>query len=145
MEIFSRLALFSYTLAFLIVVMFSIAYLKRSDFMPYHSVAVARPWSEIEPRMRVLLLALIKVAGWAWLALALAGFLLLYLLFSRNGEVVQLILFQVFCMIAVIPPTAIAGYVRQKTGAPTPILNGSLAVLLTLLGFILALLSGQYT
>ncbi|NBA97172.1 hypothetical protein [Pseudomonas sp. R5(2019)] len=145
MEIFSWLALASYTLAFMLVVGFSIAYLKRSDFMPYHSVAVARPWREVEPRMRVLLLALIKLAGWAWLAIALAGFLLLYLLSSRNGVLAQLIVFQVFCLIAVTPPTAVALYVRLKTEAPTPVAIGVSGVVLTLLGFTFALLSGHYT
>ncbi|MCY1395893.1 hypothetical protein D3C76_540470 [compost metagenome] len=138
------LALISYALAFLIVIGFSIIYLKRTDFMPYHSVAVARPWNEVDPRMQVLLLALIKVTGWAWLAIALAGFLLLYLLFFRNGELIQLLAFQVFCLISAIPPIAVGVYVRKKTEAPTPIFSGSLVVLLIVLGFTFALLSARY-
>ena len=145
MNLFFWLALVSYASAFLIIIIFSIAYLSRSDFMPYHSIAVARPWSEVEPRMQVLLLALIKVTGWAWLAVATAGFLLLYLLLWKNGGLEQLIVFQLYCLIAVTPPIAVAFYVRQKTQAPTPIRSGSLVVILTLLGFTFALLSTQYT
>ncbi|KQN54685.1 hypothetical protein ASE98_17160 [Pseudomonas sp. Leaf48] len=146
MNIFSWLALASYAVAFLIVAAFSLAYLRRSDFMPYHSIAVARPWSEVEPRMQLLLLALIKVTGWAWLALTIAGFLLLYLMFSHNGqferlELEQLFVFQLFCLVAAIPPIAVAIDVRRKTRAPTPIRSGSLVVLLMLLGFSFALLS----
>jgi hypothetical protein len=144
MNMFAWLALISYALAFLIVVAFSTAYLKRSDFMPYHGIAIDRRWSEVEPRMQVLLLALIKVAGSAWLALALAGIFLLCLLFSRNGELTQLIVFQLFCLIAVTPPVAVAAYVRKKTNAPTPVRSGSLVVLLTLFGFTFAVLSGRY-
>jgi hypothetical protein len=145
MNLFFWLALVSYASAFLIIIIFSIAYLSRSDFMPYHSIAVARPWSEVEPRMQVLLLALIKVTGWAWLAVATAGFLLLYHLFWQNGGLEQLIVFQLYCLIAVTPPIAVAFYVRQKTQAPTPIRSGTLVVILTLLGFTFALLSAQYT
>jgi hypothetical protein len=145
MNLFFWLALVSYASAFLIIIFFSIAYLSRSDFMPYHSIAVARPWSEVEPRMQVLLLALIKVTGWAWLAVATAGFLLLYLLFWQNGGLEQLIVFQLYCFIAVTPPIVVACYVRQKTLAPTPIRSGTLVVILTLLGFTFALLSAQFT
>ncbi|MCP1420997.1 hypothetical protein J3D47_005240 [Pseudomonas laurylsulfativorans] len=145
MNLFFWLALVSYASAFLIIIIFSIAYLSRSDFMPYHSIAVARPWSEVEPRMQVLLLALIKVTGWAWLAVATAGFLLLYLLLWKNGGLEQLIVFQLYCLIAVTPPIAVAFYVRQKTQAPTPVRSGTLVVILTLLGFTFALLSAQYT
>lgn len=144
MNMFAWLALVSYSLAFLIVVAFSIAYLKRSDFMPYHGIAIGRRWSEVEPRTQVLLLALIKVTGAAWLALALAGFFLLYLLFSGNGEFVQLVVFQLFCLIALSPSVAVAAYVRKKTNAPTPIRSAVFLVILSLLGFTFAVLSGRY-
>jgi hypothetical protein len=144
MDLFSWLALISYTLAFLIIVAFSAAYLTRSDFMPYHSVAVSRAWSEVEPRMQVLLLALMKVTGWAWLATAMAGFLLLHLLFTQKGGIGQLIVFQLFCLIAVTPPIVVAFYVRKKTLAATPLLSGFIVLLLTVLGFLFALLSDQY-
>lgn len=144
MDIFSWLALVSYALAFLIITAFSLAYLKRSDFMPYHGIAIDRSWDKVEPRMQVLLMALIKVIGWAWLATAVAGFLLLYWLFSRNGGPAQLIMFQVFCLIAVIPPIAVSMSVHQKTDAPTPVRSGFFFVFLTLSGFVFATLSGHY-
>ncbi|MCX2901050.1 hypothetical protein [Pseudomonas mandelii] len=144
MNLYSWLALASYSLVFLIVVTFALVYLRRSDFLPYHSIATARTWDQLDSRMQLLIMALIKVAGWAWLALAIAGFSLLYLLFTGNAAVTQLVMFQVFCLVAVTPPVAIAIYVRNKTAAPTPIRSGSLVVVLTLLGFTFALLSEFY-
>lgn len=144
MDIYYWLTLVSYTLAFLIIVTYSVVYLKRSEFLPYHSIAIARTWDEVDWRMKLLIMALIKVTGWAWLAVAIAGFMLLYLLFSSNAEFAQLIMFQVFCLIAVTPPIVIAIYVRRKTDAPTPIHSGSLVVFLTLLGFTFAMLSGHF-
>lgn len=144
MDMYYWLALVSYALAFMIIVAFSVVYLKRSDFLPYHGIAIARPWDEVDSRMQLLIMALIKVAGWAWLAVAFAGFVLLYLLFSRNAEFSLLIIFQVFCLIAVTPPIAVAIHIHKKTDAPTPIRSGTLVVFLTLLGFTFALLSDHY-
>jgi hypothetical protein len=144
MNIYYWLSFISYFLAFLIILAFSVIYLRRSDFLPYHSIAIARTWDKVDSRMQLLIMALIKVAGGAWLALAIAGFMLLYLLFTRDAEFAQLIMFQVFCLFAVTPPIAVAAFVRKKTGAPTPIFSGFLLVLLTLLGFTLATLSGHY-
>ena len=143
MDMYYWLSLVSYALAFLIIATFSVVYLKRSDFLPYHSIAIARTWNKVDSRMQLLIMALIKVTGWAWLAVAIAGFMLLYLLFSHNAEFAQLIMFQVFCFIAVTPPIAVAIYVRKKTDAPTPIRSGALVVFLTLLGFTFAMLSGH--
>lgn len=144
MNLYSWLALVSYSLAFLIIVVFALVYLRRTDFLPYHSIATARTWDKVDSRMQLLIMALIKVAGWAWLALAIGGFSLLYLLFTRKAEVAQLVMFQAFCLVAVTPPVAIAIYVRNKSAAPTPIFSGSLVVALTLLGFSFAMLSGLY-
>lgn len=144
MDMYYWLALVSYALAFMIIVAFSVVYLKRSDFLPYHGVAIARSWDMVDSRMQLLIMALIKVAGWAWLAVACAGFMLLYLLFSRSTAIALLVVFQVFCLIAVMPPIVVAIHVHRKTDAPTPIRSGALAVCLTLSGFTFALLSGHY-
>jgi uncharacterized membrane protein len=143
MDIYNWLALFCYALAFLTTVVFSLVYLSRSDFLPYHGIATARTWEEIDPSMQLLIMALIKVVGWGWLAVSIAGFMLLYLLFSRTADYSQLIMFQIFCLIAVTPSVTIAIYVRRRTNAPTPIRSGVLVVLLTLSGFTFALLSAH--
>jgi hypothetical protein len=142
MDMYYWLALVSYALAFMIIVAFSVVYLKRSDFLPYHGVAIARSWDMVDSRMQLLIMALIKVAGWAWLAVACAGFMLLYLLFSRSTAIALLVI--VFCLIAVTPPIVVAIHVHRKTDAPTPIRSGALAMCLTLSGFTFALLSGHY-
>lgn len=137
------LALVCYVLAFLGVLIFAAAYLIRSEFMPYHSSATARSWGDVDPAMQLLLLALIKVIGAPSLALGFAGLFLLYLLFAQSWSLEYLVAFQLFCLIAIAPPVVVGLYVRQKTKAPTPILSGSIVVLLTLAGFVFALVSGQ--
>lgn len=144
MNVLSWLALLSYLACFVFVLIFAVAYLTRTEFMPYHRIAVERPWNSIDARMQVLLLALIRVAGAAWMALVLAALLLLYPLFSSHGELWQLVMFQLFCFMTVTPPLLVALYVRRKTAAPTPIRIGVLTLALCMAGFILAIASGRY-
>ena len=51
-------------------------YLLRDSFMPYHAAALGRSWSELDAATRVLLKALMEVAGGGWLALGLLVVLL---------------------------------------------------------------------
>ncbi|WJK08088.1 hypothetical protein [Pseudomonas fluorescens] len=145
MELFTWLALTNYGLAFLITTAFGCAYLSRSIFMPYHGIAVGRSWSEIDPPMQFLLLALIKVVGATSLALSIAGYFQLYLLFSREWSLMVLLAFQSYCLIAIAPPIVVAMYVHRKSKANPPILSGCLALLLTMAGFMFAWLSGQFS
>lgn len=54
-----------YTLSLTLVLAFSLLYILRSSFMPYHQDAVQRPWYDIDTRMQKLLLALMKALGLA--------------------------------------------------------------------------------
>ena len=49
-----------------------VMYLRRREFMPYHAEAVGTSWAEVEPAFQILILALMRVVGGAFLALALA-------------------------------------------------------------------------
>ncbi len=142
MDLFTWLAFGCYLSAFFIVSLFAAAYLKRSDFMPYHAQAVGLSWAEIEPRMQVLLMALIRVVGAGWIALAGAGVMLAWLIFfGGHFALPQLLAFQLFCLVATAPPVLVASGVRRRTGARTPVSTGAAVVLLSLLGLALAVLS----
>lgn len=144
MDPFTWLALTNYGLAFLITTAFGCAYLSRSMFMPYHAIAVGRSWPEVDRPMQLLLLALIKVVGAASLALSIAGYFQLYLLFSRQWTFFVLLAFQGYCLIAIAPPVVVAMYVRRRSNAHPPILSGYFSLLLTLAGFMFAWLSGRF-
>jgi hypothetical protein len=60
-------------------------FLTRSEFMPYHADAVGVPWSEVPRPFQVLILGLLKLAGGAWLTVAVGQFVLLLGPF-RRGE-----------------------------------------------------------
>jgi hypothetical protein len=42
---------------------FALMYLIRSKFMPYHSAAVGLAWDEVDERFRILIIAVLRVAG----------------------------------------------------------------------------------
>ncbi|MBH3407712.1 hypothetical protein I5P86_21875 [Pseudomonas glycinae] len=145
MDLFTWLALTNYGAAFLITTAFACAYLSRTMYMPYHEIAVGRSWSEVDPPMQLLLLALIKVVGATSLALSVGGYFQLYLLLSREWALVVLFVFQGYCLIAIAPPIVVAMYVRRKSNAHPPIVSGYFALLLTLTGFMFAWLSGRFS
>lgn len=73
-----------YLLATLLLIAFGVVYTLRSEFMPYHSVAVGMQWAEVSPSFQLLILSLMRVVGSSFLAL---GILILILLFGpfRQG------------------------------------------------------------
>jgi hypothetical protein len=57
---------------------FGLMFLFRSEFMPYHADAVGVPWPEVPKPFQTLILALLKLAGGAWLTVAVAELVLLF-------------------------------------------------------------------
>lgn len=47
-----------------------ITYLVKASFMPYHEAAIAKSWPELSANTQVLILALMRVAGGGWIAMA---------------------------------------------------------------------------
>ena len=67
-------------------------------------------------------MALIRVVGAAWIALAGAGVMLAWLIFfGGHFALPQLLAFQLFCLVATLPPVLVASGVRRRTGAHTPV------------------------
>ncbi len=65
-------AMVGYVISSVPLAVFGAVYLIRPEFMPYHAEAVGQSWAEVEPEFQILILALMRVVGGAFLALALA-------------------------------------------------------------------------
>ena len=144
MNVAFSLAVIAYVAGVVLIIAFSIKYLVRTDFLPYHAVAVGRSWGEVDPRMQVLLLALIRMVGSLLFAVALAELMLLNLAFFSSLRIRDLVTLQVLCLFAGIPPVAVTLYVRRRTGAATPVRICLLGLALPMAGFALAILSGRF-
>lgn len=72
-----KLAFWCYLLAMAGPAVFGVVFLTRDEFMPYHAGAVGMRWPEVPRPFQILILALLKLAGGAWLTVAAAEFVLL--------------------------------------------------------------------
>ena len=112
--------------------------------MPYHAVALGESWTEVDPALQVLILALMKVAGGGWLATALAVEILLFIPFSKGAR-------WSYWAIPIIglPATLSSLYatidVANNTPASPPWIAAALGTILFIVGFILSLLPASDT
>ena len=77
-------ALVSLVLAAVLALVFGARYLLTKSFMPYHAVVLDKAWPALEPRLQIIILGMLKVAGAGLLGY---GVSLLWLLLPLNrGE-----------------------------------------------------------
>lgn len=105
-----------YILSLTLVLTFSMIYIFRSSFMPYHRDAVQRQWREIDIRMQKLLLALMNTLGVAWLSWFFFSIYLFIILMSGPVVFWQLATFQTLYLLSVIAPMFVAIRFRMQTG-----------------------------
>jgi uncharacterized membrane protein len=135
----SLVSLVCYGLSACVGMLFGVIYLVRPQFMPYHSEAVQSSWTDLDPNMRVLILALMKVSGGGMLATGVAALVLLAIPF-RAGEAWS------FYAIPLIGLCTSAGslyatiLVKTRTPGSPPIGLASLSLMLIIVGFIFSVL-----
>ena len=113
-------------------------YLLRPEFMPYHAVALGKSWAEIDEILQILLLALMKVIGGAWLATAVAVSIMLVIPF-RRGLFWARWAIPVVGLIAELPVLYATLLVARNTPASPPWLGVLFTVGMLAAGLILSL------
>jgi hypothetical protein len=114
-----------------------LVYLFRSDFMPYHAVAVGMPLSEVPQPFQVLVLTLYKLTGAAWVVIALSLLVLLFgpfkqgVLWARRA-IPALILVQGAGVMNAM------GYITLNSQATPPWAFTIAVIVLTIVGFFLS-------
>ncbi|MBE9060376.1 hypothetical protein [cf. Phormidesmis sp. LEGE 11477] len=103
--------------------------------MPYHAVAVGQNWAEVAPEYKILILALMKVAGGGWLATAFATAALLFIPFRKGMR------WSYWALPAVGLPAALTSlyatiYVTQNTPASPPWIAAAVGTILLVSGAI---------
>ena len=68
----STVAFLSLLLAALLALAFGARYVLTKSFMPYHAAVLDKPWATLEPRLQVIILGMLKVAGGGLLGYGLA-------------------------------------------------------------------------
>ena len=134
-----KASLFCYTLFLLLTITFSVFYLFRTEFMPYHAAAVGQNWSEVNPAFQSLILGLMKAVGAAWLSLSIAITILLIKYFKQGIRWA----FWAIPAIALIPVLVnlyVAINMALNTPASPPWKVAAFNGILLLVGFILSML-----
>ena len=78
-------AVVSLVLAALLALAFGARYVLTKTFMPYHAAVLDKSWPGIEPRLQIIILGMLKVAGGGLLGYGVS--LLWLLLPLQRGEV----------------------------------------------------------
>lgn len=134
----TTLAFACYLLAVLLSLAFASMYLFRPEFMPYHSAAVGVEWSQLDPKFQTLFLALMRVCGGGWLAVAAAMAVLLAVPFRRNEPWSRWAI-PLVALCAAIPTLYATLLVKSRTPASPPWFGAVAAILLVIAGFMLSL------
>ena len=98
---------------------FAAMYLFRPEFMPYHEVAIGKPWNEMNEEYRVLIIALMRVSGGGWLATAV-GMLLLLLIPFRKGRYWSYFGIPTIGLAALVPTFLATIIVKTRSAAVPP-------------------------
>jgi hypothetical protein len=111
-----------YLLDCVMLVAFAGIYLVRGKAMPYHLEAMGCSWDDVPPRTQLVVVALMRAAGSAYLALSLAmGTLVVLGLGQRVTWANAALLTSGLALL--IPLTAVVAHVRVRTGARSPIVS----------------------
>ncbi len=137
-----KLAFSCHLLAILGFTMIGLIYLFRSEFMPYHAVAVGRSWAEVESPFQILILALIRAFGGTNLSTALGMGILLFIPF-RQGFLWARWAIPSIGYATQLPSLFVTLSVTLNTPATPPWIFVVLGMVLLLVGLILSLESGD--
>ena len=128
-----KLAFVCHFLTTILILVFAAIYLFRSEFMPYHAVAIAKDWAEVEPSFQTLILALMRAAGGAWLGVGVGMMLILMIPFRVGLHWAKwtLPLLGIIVSVSALYATLL---VRWNTPANPPWIAAALGIILSLVG-----------
>jgi len=106
--------------------------------MPYHSLALGKSWSEVEPNTQTLILALMKAAGGGFLATGIVILILLIIPFQAGKQ------WAIYTIPAISLITSGGSFyatysVKSETPGNPPIKLSLLSIGLAIVGFIFSL------
>lgn len=133
-----KASFWTYLLGSLLLGAFSAIYLFRSQFMPYHADAVGMPWDQVPQGFQIMIFSLMKSLGGAWLSTFVAIWAILFVPF-RKGELWAKYILPVISLACLIPALYGSLYVRANSTAEPPWMVAAVAIVLTIVGFLLSL------
>ena len=120
----------------IILLIFSFVYLTKSQFMPYHGIALEKDWSDLNPSMQTIIIAFMRAVGGGLLAGAV---MILFLQYQFNKMPQQWIALAILiCGIILNMSSFYAMFlVKTKTQGKPPIIVTIVAFVLLIVGYFL--------
>ena len=117
---------------------FSVVYLTRSEFMPYHREAIGKPWGELDPAVRTIILALMRGGGVS--VFTIGVYMGLILLFPfREGRSWAIYSLPVLGIASGVALLSVVTFVKKRTSAHPPIAASIVVIALCAAGLIFSL------
>jgi hypothetical protein len=138
MSIRMKLGFRCHLLAMLLLGGTGLLYLFRSQFMPHHAIALGKTWTEIDPAFQILLLALIRIVGGAWIATALAIGIVLFIPFRQGMRWARWAV-PAIGLVTLLPAFYAMLSVTLNTPATAPWKSALLTIVMLVAGFVLSL------
>lgn len=131
----TKLALGIYLVFGAVDVVLGATYFSTKQFMSYHAEATGASWQELDAGFRILILALLKLAGGGWFALGVITIALSWVALKTRNAVARIAL-PVTGLLSWSASFAATWGVYQATGALTPWMPSLAMMGLALLAFL---------
>lgn len=127
----------SYAAVAIISFLFGTLYLFKKRCMPYHIKALDKEWNMIPKEVRVLALALMRVAGGGFIAISIS---ISYLLYSNANQSSQgNLAILIIGLVGLLPSLWATQYVKKYTKGNPPVLTAYISIGILLLGYLFSL------
>lgn len=137
--LFKLLSLILYAIVAIASLVFAGLYLFRKKLMPYHLEAIDKKWEDIDPKYRIIFMALFRMTGLGFL---MGAFLILsqfYVFWTYDLMRIQVsTLIFTYSMIFWIITFFITSRARKKSQANIPANGCLIAIIITGLGYLLS-------
>ena len=131
-------AVVSLVLAALLALAFGARYLLTKSFMPYHAAVLDKSWSVLEPRLQIIILGMLKVAGAGLLGYGMS--LLWLLLPLQRGEIWAVWAVLTVSLVVIAPILYVVVSLRRiRPNAKTPIVPTLVVLLLVMVATVASL------
>jgi hypothetical protein len=120
----------------LILLIFSFVYLTKSQFMPYHGIALDKDWRDLNPSLQTLIIGFMRAVGGGLLAGAVT---ILFLQYQFNKMPQQWIALAILTCGSIVNMSSFYAMflVKTKTKGKPPIIVTIVAFVLLIVGYFL--------
>lgn len=137
MSIKTKIAFCCYLIIAISALVMGLVYTFSPEIRPYHQRVIGMRWEDLDPNLKMLLLALLRGAGVGGLITGLSIGILLFIPF-RRGETWSRWAITALGLVSLTPALYYTLSLKFSTGASTPWIPALFLIVFLILGFLLS-------